>query len=297
MKNVFLVFFLGLYSTAWAQQWAGSSNTSGQITRNGSVFINQENAGLMLDEGGNQRFGLMKYAGKSTGLYRTGYWFEISRVNSLTAPTSFTTDFYISSNGNVGVGSSGFVGINTSPLGKLEVYSSAGNVKFGDTAGDNVHHLSSSRDWVFNAVGKDEFTNLFTFRRTDYADINANTDLMVIHKNGNVGIGTSVSLNNYKLAVEGTLGAREIVATMAPWADFVFKPSYQLPSLTEVESYIQTNGHLPSVPSAQEIAKDGNNLAKTDAILLQKIEELTLYLIELKKDNEQLRQEVQNLKK
>ncbi len=113
------------------------------------------------------------------------------------------------------------------------------------------------------------------------------TGLAVLNT-GNVGIGTT-NPGSYKLAVEGTLGARELVATTAPWADFVFKPSYQLRPLSQVECYIQANGHLPDVPTEEQVAKDGNNLAKTDALLLQKIEELTLYLLQQQKEIEALK--------
>jgi len=64
------------------------------------------------------------------------------------------------------------------------------------------------------------------------------------------------------------------------WPDYVFKPTYQLPSLTEVKTYIDQNKHLPEIPSEQEIAKEGQNLGEMNKLLLKKVEELTLYLIE-----------------
>jgi hypothetical protein len=131
---------------------------------------------------------------------------------------------------------------------------------------------------------------------------NSNNSIVQLHSNGvsyfnggSVGIGTT-SPGSYKLAVEGKLGAREIRVTQAPWADFVFTPTYHLRSLPEVETYIKENGHLPDVPTEAEIKKEGNDLGKTDALLLQKVEEITLYLIELKKENEQLRKEIEQLK-
>ncbi|AUD02682.1 hypothetical protein [Spirosoma pollinicola] len=81
------------------------------------------------------------------------------------------------------------------------------------------------------------------------------------------------------------------VASTADWSDKVFEPGYQLPSLERVAGFIQQRGHLPNVPSAREIVQQGNDLGRTDALLLQKIEELTLYLIDLKKEVSQLRRQ------
>jgi hypothetical protein len=77
--------------------------------------------------------------------------------------------------------------------------------------------------------------------------------------------------------------AKEIFVTTANWADDVFRPGYRLMPLHEVAAYIKTNGHLPDVPTEAEIKATGQNLAEVNAILLRKIEELTLHIIELEK--------------
>ena len=87
------------------------------------------------------------------------------------------------------------------------------------------------------------------------------------------------------------------VKTTADWADYVFAKDYQLKSLEDVETFINQNNHLPDVPSAQDVVNGGIDVAKMDALLLQKIEELTLYMIELKKQNEALNAEIIQLKK
>jgi len=81
----------------------------------------------------------------------------------------------------------------------------------------------------------------------------------------------------------GLVRSREIKIDATTWADYVFKPDYELPTLQEVESFINTNGHLPDVPSEAEVLEEGINVAEMDALLLQKIEELTLYTIQLEK--------------
>jgi predicted acyltransferase (DUF342 family) len=116
-----------------------------------------------------------------------------------------------------------------------------------------------------------------------------------------VSIGTLASLpNGYRLYVEdGILTEKVKVAVngSADWADYVFAPEYSLRPLKEVESFIHQNRHLPDVPSAEQVVANGVDVAKMDALLLQKIEELTLYLIDLKKENESLKKDVEELKK
>jgi hypothetical protein len=114
---------------------------------------------------------------------------------------------------------------------------------------------------------------------------------MRITPKGNVGIGT-IDPGSYKLAVEGTIGARRLKVTQGTWADFVFEPDYQLPPLQELETYIKTNKHLPDVPSAAEVAKDGLDVGEMNKILLQKIEELTLHLIEQEKEMNKLKERI-----
>jgi hypothetical protein len=99
------------------------------------------------------------------------------------------------------------------------------------------------------------------------------------------GVLTSNSPHYYdsKLSVNGKLVAKEIFVTTANWADDVFRPGYRLMPLHEVAAYIKTNGHLPDVPTEAEIKATGQNLAEVNAILLRKIEELTLHIIELEK--------------
>ena len=77
--------------------------------------------------------------------------------------------------------------------------------------------------------------------------------------------------------------------------DYVFAPDYKLPSLEEIEKYVKENSHLPEVPSAKEIEKDGMSLNEMNVILLKKVEELTLYMIEMKKENEEMKNEIKEL--
>jgi hypothetical protein len=104
--------------------------------------------------------------------------------------------------------------------------------------------------------------------------------------NGNFGIGTTNP--TYKLSVKGNIRSEEVVVETG-WADFVFEKDYKLRSLTEVEKYINDNKHLPDVPSAKEIQTNGLRVGEVQTKMMQKIEELTLYVIELKKEIELLK--------
>ncbi|MET3020956.1 hypothetical protein [Flavobacterium hydatis] len=105
---------------------------------------------------------------------------------------------------------------------------------------------------------------------------------------GNVGIGT-ITTGTHKLAVNGSIGAREIKVETTIWPDYVFKKEYDLPTLKEVEKHIAEKGHLKDIPSEEEVLKNGINLGEMNAKLLQKIEELTLYVIEQGKKAEELK--------
>ncbi len=101
---------------------------------------------------------------------------------------------------------------------------------------------------------------------------------MTINKSGNVGIGTTTP--DAKLAVKGDIHAQEVqVDLTVPAPDYVFKEGYDLKSLEEVQNYIQEHGHLPDIPSAQEMEANGIQLGEMNMKLLEKIEELTLYMI------------------
>lgn len=130
---------------------------------------------------------------------------------------------------------------------------------------------------------------------------------MSIDQNGTVRIGIDhtfsaqqfgQSIANTRLAVGGTIRAEEVVVQLrSNWPDYVFSESYALPLLSDVEKFVKENHHLPGIPSASEVKQNGNNLGEMDALLLRKIEELTLYLIQLRKDNDELAATINQLRK
>lgn len=200
-----------------------------------------------------------------------------------------TTMMMINSLGNVEIGG----GYN--PTAKLQV---DGNIalggsgySFGISMNDRFTYQSLSQlhygmQWLVDP----EATGGFTMWQSGYMGIKFFTQglpRMTVGFNGYVGIGTTKPQS--ELSVNGTVTAKKIKITASGWADFVFEPDYTLPPLAEVEKFIAKNKHLPNVPSAAEVEKDGVDLGEMNKILLQKVEELTLHMIQQQKEIEELK--------
>jgi hypothetical protein len=107
---------------------------------------------------------------------------------------------------------------------------------------------------------------------------------------GAIRIGETVGPGGYKLAVDGKAICTELVVRLVPnWPDYVFDKKYKLLTLEEVEDFIQKNNHLPRIPSAKTLEANGLSLGEMQKLQMEKIEELTLYVIELKKEIEKLK--------
>lgn len=179
-------------------------------------------------------------------------------------------------NGNVGIGT-------TNPAYKLDV---AGLTRITTLVVDQGS-ASYSGDVRFSQNGtlRGRFLTGQTATNGDlsYETFNSTgnfvgTPFFIQNSSGNVGIGTTTP--QAKLAVNGDIYSKKVKVTQTGWPDYVFSNSYKLPSLKYVESFIKKHKHLPEVPSAKEVQEEGLNLGDNQALLLQKIEELTLYAIE-----------------
>ncbi|MCB0281779.1 MAG: hypothetical protein H6627_06290 [Calditrichae bacterium] len=115
-----------------------------------------------------------------------------------------------------------------------------------------------------------------------------------LYRFGNVAIGTN-NPGDFKLAVEGKIGAREIIVQNEDWADFVFDEQYELMPLLKVEEFYKLNKHLPGIPDAVNVKEHGVNVGEMQTKLLQKVEELTLYMVQLQKENEALQERLSKL--
>lgn len=167
-------------------------------------------------------------------------------------------------------------------------------LRIGEYSGDGLHFIGDIDDVSMydRVLSSQEINTLFANGNTVGSSLCSN-----IYCDGdNVGIGTTTT-GSHRLAVEGSIGARRVKVELNSWSDFVFDSDYELKSLNEVERFIADNGHLPDVPSEEEVLGQGVSLGEMDAKLLQKIEELTLYLIEQNKVIQKQQAEIEELKK
>jgi hypothetical protein len=212
--------------------------------------------------------------------------------------SDFTRLFTIADNGNIGIGTvfpaskltilGNGTGVSIHPIGN----SYYGSIAFNRECANGTIYDPSGSAFQINNGGSDHNMHFPVYNGQG---VNITGDAIVISgTNGNVGIGTATPQE--RLSVNGKIRAQEVKVETANWPDYVFRRSYKLAGLDEVKAYIDQNHHLPDMPSEQDVKKEGLNLGEMDKLLTQKIEELTLYLIGLKKDNDELKRENKTLK-
>lgn len=182
------------------------------------------------------------------------------------------------------------------------------NTAIGNQAGSAVSN-GSNNIFIGNlsGFGAGDVSNQLFIESTSTTTplIHGDFDADELRFNGQVGIGAgigafpqqlaapnAVSANdfNYNLFVTGGILTEEVrIRNQSTWADYVFQDNYELKSLTEVETYINENGHLPNVPSAEQVEAEGIAVSEMMTIQQEKIEELTLYIIQLSKEVEALK--------
>ena len=158
---------------------------------------------------------------------------------------------------------------------------------FSNPTAEGWNLENSGGDFVFYP-GSDYIYRQIRFRNSGEAAFPKTVSI------GNIG---TTGIGSLTLAVGGKIGAQGIYIRTAgaAWPDYVFQPAYALRSLAEVEQFVRANCHLPEVPSAATVQAEGLDVGAMEAVLLKKVEELTLYLIELRKQNEALQARVQKL--
>jgi len=205
--------------------------------------------------------------------------FVFMAIPTASSPTGYTSNKIIAldSLGNVGIGTS-------TPASRLEVLGQV-SVNTGDVKLSSGQKLKWFADNDYITGSNTSHTlSLFT---------NA-TEKVTILSSGNVGIGTTHP--DQPLTVKGQVHSTSVVVTSTVPADYVFNNNYYLRPLADVKAFVDKNHHLPEVPSAADFKKDGQNLGEMNMTLLKKVEELTLYLIELNKTLKAQQDEIAQLK-
>ena len=234
-------------------------------------------------------------------------------------------DIYNTNSGNVGIGIS-------TPLTDLHIYDGSDMCKITLESPHTGANRVIGKYEILNSATGDKLTTLLRLRNGDHEMVNVgynaatstyipfqyvnyttrkyemrtgvadaefkNTGNILFNNTGAIGVGTGATVPaGVKLAVNGKINCKEVEVTLSGWADYVLADDYKLRSLNELETYINQNKHLPDVPSEKEVLENGANIGEMNAILLKKIEELTLYVIELKKENEEIKSKVKELMK
>ena len=305
----------------------GTTSPQSKLQVAGSITLPLPGTSEISEEGisfaANHRF---NYDGKFINHYGFGFYpysqsIDTGGVNTYMSGyygldffTADTNRMRILYNGNVGIGT-----IN--PQAKLDLFSATAvngpilsirsdftalgkyaMIRFGDQTQTSLYQkgaiiyegvAGSARGRFHIALNNDDTSNSVTL----------NDAKLTVQSDGKVGIGTTNP--DQKLTVKGKIHAEEIIVNLSVPADYVFqkyytgkselKSDYVMPTLAEIESFTKKNNHLPDVPSAQEIQQNGVSLGEMSNVLLQKVEELTLYIIKQNKDIEALKAQVTSL--
>ncbi len=307
-----VLFFVVQHSYGQVGQWAGSNTVTGVLYRNGNIGINN----LYLGKYGSNYQGktnpLVLYSNESAPGIQDLLIFgsdntdnsNYLNVNLLDGnlqlgPYLATPNALIQNNGKAFFNSIQLSGMPdaqqtiaaTQLFTALKVINQEGSGSINTSVGIDFHHFNvpdypNARIYEKESVdnGNAAGSLIFATRTSEINIANSKLeDRLVITNTGNVLIGKTAQINAaYKLDVEGDIRANKIVVN-TNGADFVFEKGYALKPLTEVEQFIKAHQHLPEISSAANMQANGVSLGELNTKLLQKIEELTLYMIEQNK--------------
>ena len=253
----------------------GVSSTAGRVEINGSNgIVNGKQFSVFFEGGGNLLNTEFQALAHLPGVLNGNAWTALYATSGNARKAAVFNGDVSFFNGKVGLGIE-------NPSSSLEVVG-----YIGTTNGRNFKVTYSGGGWLTDT----EFSALSHI--THIPNVNGWTALYA--KQGNA---KKAGVFDGDVSVNGNIHTQEVKVDLNGWADFVFEKSYELPTLEEVERYIARNKHLPEIPSEAEVTENGIKLGEMNAKLLQKIEELTLYLIEQNKRNLAQEERIEKLEK
>jgi len=300
----------GTIAFTYASTNAGGSNTT--ASPNYSMYINESgNVGI----GTTSQSGRLDIQNPTTTIdramqlsqtgARTSSSYGTILDNTSTSSTSSIDKYgvWITSSGTWNGSSAKNYGLRVTVSGGTNNYAGifeGGNVGIGiatPQAKLHVHDGTDMNTWLRNGGSTLGF-QIISVKDDNSTYQNLSLDggklLLNTQTGGNVGIGTTSP--SEKLSVNGNISTKKLIVTQTGWGDYVFNKDYKLRSLSSLEAFISQNKHLPEVPTAKEVEATGISVGDNQALLLKKIEELTLYAIEQQKQINKLTKEMKQLK-
>ncbi len=292
---------LDVYGTT-QMSFDASNLTTFTPMSNGNLYIKPSGGGVYLNNTAVTNY-LFAYDGTNNRYsYLSGVGVAVLDAGTFKAYFPYIGSSYVNNGGNFGIGTN-------NPSTKMHVTlntTTGASVQTIETIGTGgrpfIKFRAENADYGvigYTSTASGDFMNIFNTRNAALQFGTNNTSRMIIDANGGVGISTSTIPTDYKLAVAGNIIAEKVKVKKqvnGAWPDYVFSPTYKLPSLEEIEQFTKKNNHLPEIPSAREIENEGQDLGEMNRLLLKKVEELTLYMIEQNKNIIQQNKEIKELK-
>jgi hypothetical protein len=302
-KNIFIGSEAGYYDTGSNKLYIENSNAADSMALiygefntdklrfNNKVGIGRLPSSFPLEIKGDISNGIMKFY-NNTNAEKWHFRLETNNGFGITETGVLDRRFVIAPGGNIGFGTS------NAPETELHIFSGVTpTIKLQSNGANEESGRLSLRDDVNNGIDM-YYDGVNTIDRLIFEPYLGGTGqgrAMAINLAGQVSIGGTKVATGYKLSVDGKIATEEVLVDLdADWPDYVFKSDYKLKSLEEVKAHIQEKGHLPNVPSANEVEENGILLGNMNKVLLEKIEELTLYILQQEERIKKLEEKLKN---